>query len=127
PRLKPSRFTLLLILLASAWGTAQAASVLDIGTDYRIRGISMGSPEYGAPGDQNRNYYSQRLLAHVGGRFSPNLEFMTQFQAIGAAGSSTSVTDPVVNQAGGHYPNADFTPFVQWAYFKASELHDWPL
>jgi hypothetical protein len=118
-----------------------SASVLDIGTDYRIRGISVANPGYGAPNDQNRAYYSQRLLAHVGGRFSPNIEFMTQFQALGVAGSSGTVIDPVANQAvirppnevAGqyapvqHYAHTDFTPFMQWAYFKANELHDWPL
>lgn len=107
--------------------STSAASVLDIGTDYRIRGISHHDPGYGAPGDRNYAYYSQRALAHVGGRFSPNLEFMTQFQALGVAGSSTSVTDPVANQAAGHYPDTNFTPFLQWAYFKATQLHDLPL
>ncbi len=108
-------------------GNTKAASVLDIGTDYRIRGIGLGSPGYGAVGDHDYNYYSHRLLAHVGGRFSPNIEFMTQFQAIGVVGSSASVTDPAVNQARGHYQNTDFTPWVQLAYVKATELHDLPL
>ena len=123
----PARYFLFSILFFGAWAPVKAASVLDIGTDYRIRGISFDNPGYGAPGDQSLAYYSQRLLAHVGGRFSPNLEFMTQFQAIGVAGSSVPVTNPSANQALGHYPNTDFQPWVQWAYFKATELHDLPV
>jgi hypothetical protein len=121
------RPALLLTLFFGVLAPSHAASVLDIGTDYRMRGISLGNPGYGAPGDQDYAYYSQRVMAHVGGRFSPNIEFMTQFQALGVAGSSTSITDLTANQAAGHYPNTNFTPWVQWAYFKASELHDWPV
>jgi hypothetical protein len=135
------RFLLLLFFLAGTAAALHAASVLDVGTDYRIRGISVSNPGYGAPNDQNRAYYSQRLLAHVGGRFSPNLEFMTQFQALGVVGSSGTVNDPVANQAvvrppnevsslyspAQHYPRTDFTPFMQLAYFKASQIYDTPL
>jgi len=118
---------LLFFLLLGVLATKGTASVLDIGTDYRFRGISLGSPNYGAPEDHNYDYYSQRALAHIGGRFSPNIEFMTQFQALGVVGSSASVTDPVGNQAGSRYPNTNFTPWVQWAYFKATDLHDLPV
>jgi hypothetical protein len=122
-----SRTSVSLFLLFGALSSAQAASVLDVGTDYRLRAISIHKPSYGAPGDQSRAYFSQRALAHVGGRFSPNIEFMTQIQALGVAGSSASVTDLTANQAGSRYPDTDFRPWMQWAYFKASELHDLPV
>ena len=74
-------------------GSAYASSILDIGTDYRLRTISVTKADYGLTGNQNYPlYYSQRALAHIGGKFSPNLEFMTQFQALGVAGSSACST-----------------------------------
>ena len=108
-------------------GTAFAVSTLDIGTDYRLRGISLDKTDYGATTDQTFSYYSQRALAHIGGKFSPNIEFMTQIQALGVAGSSTSITNPVVNPAGNRYPNTSFSPWVQWAYMKASHVYDSPI
>jgi hypothetical protein len=114
-----------LLLLCST--SAVASSTLDIGTNYRLRGISMTRTDFGATQDQDYAYYSQRAQAHIGGRFSPNIEFMTRFQAIGIAGSSTSVTVPIANPAGGRYPNTDFTPWIQNAYLKATRLYDLPL
>jgi hypothetical protein len=104
-----------------------AASTLDIGTQYRIRGISMTRTDYGATDNQNYAYFSQRALAHVGGRFSPNIEFMMQFQAIGVVGSSSPLTNPIVNPALNRYPNTNFTPWIQTAYMKANQLYDLPL
>jgi len=115
---------LLLLLTASS---AFAASVLDVGTDYRIRGISMSKTDFGATGNQNYAYYSQRALAHIGGRFSPNIEFMTQLQALGIAGSSGTTISPIANPAGNRYPNTNFTPWIQTAYMKASQLYDMPV
>ncbi len=109
-------------------GFSFAASVLDIGTSYRLRGISLTHPAYGDANDQNFAYYSQRVQAHVGGRFSPNIEFMTQLQALSVAGSSNSVVNPAVNQAGtDFYPNTNFTPWMQLAYLKARRLYDMPV
>ena len=76
-----------------------ASSILDIGTDYRMRGVSISNADFGATSGQSYTYYSQRALAHIGARFSPNIEFMTQFQALGVAGSSATVTDPVASQS----------------------------
>lgn len=116
--------TVILSISSHAW----AASVLDIGTNYRLRGIYLQHSSYGDTNDPNYAYYSQRLQAHIGGRFSPNIEFMTQLQAIGIAGSSASVTNPTVNQAGTNfYPNSNFTPWIQLAYMKANRLYDMPV
>src|SRR5882757_5992719 len=85
-RMKKLVFVLAPFLLIS--GTASATSTLDIGTDYRLRALSYSKADYGLTGNQNYSlYYSQRALAHIGGKFSPNLEFMTQFQALSVAGS----------------------------------------
>jgi hypothetical protein len=102
-----------------------ANSILDIGTDYRLRAISFSEADYGASGNQNYPlYYSQRAEAHVGGRFSPNLEFMTQFQALGVAGSTGSISNITVDPSQGRYPNTNFSPWIQWAYLKANHLFD---
>ncbi len=114
-----------LLFLASS--TAIASSSLDIGTNYRLRGISMSNVDYGATDNQDYAYYSQRLQAYIGGKFSPNIEFKTQFQAIGIAGSSSTVTVPSANPAGSRYPNTTFTPWVQTAYMKATQLYDLPV
>ncbi|MFA5974665.1 MAG: alginate export family protein [Elusimicrobiota bacterium] len=103
------------------------ASILDIGTQYRLRGISVSKADFGASSGQDYGFYSQRALAHVSGRFSPNIEMMTQFQAIGLAGSSATITNPFSTPAGNRYPNANFSPWVQWAYMKASQLYDLPV
>ena len=103
------------------------AAILDVGTDYRLRGLSYSKVDYGVSSGQDYSYYSQRALAHIGGRFSPNIEFMTQVQAIGVAGSSASVTNPTVDPGMGRYPNTNFTPWVQWAYMKATQLYDMPI
>src|SRR5690349_18295555 len=79
-------FILPLFLLAAS--PARATSTLDIGTDYRMRILSYDKADYGLTNQTYSSYYSQRALAHIGGKFSPNLEFMTQFQALGVAGSS---------------------------------------
>ena len=111
----------LLFLCSSAY----ASSILDIGTDYRLRTISITKADYGLTGNQNYPlYYSQRAEAHIGGRFSPNLEFMTQFQALGVAGSSGSITNVTVDPSQGRYPNTNFSPWIQWAYMKANHLFD---
>jgi|GEM_PF-1550418 len=115
-------------LLTLSFSSARAASVLDIGTNYRMRAISFDKVTFGADGDQNYSYFSERAQAHIGGRFSPNLEFMTQFQALGISGSSSStISNPTLNPGGGRYPSTGFSPFVQNAYLKAKQLYDWPI
>jgi len=123
--LKHLKFIAAFFLLTSL---AHAASVLDIGTDYRMRAISFDKVDYGQTGDLSYSYFSERAQAHVGGRFSPNLEFMTQFEALGISGSSSgTIANPTLNPGGSRYPNTGFTPFVQTAYLKASQLYDWPV
>ena len=105
--------------------SAYASSILDIGTDYRLRAITISKADYGLTGGQNYPlYYSQRAEAHIGGRFSPNLEFMTQFQALGVAGSSASITNVTVDPSQNRYPSTNFSPWIQSAYMKANHLFD---
>jgi len=117
------KFFLLFFLPAAL----HAASVLDIGTNYRLRGISLSGTDYGATPDQDFSYYSQRAQAHIGGRFSPAIEMMVRFQAINVVGSTSPATYPSVSPGGSRVPNTDFTPWVQNAYFKVNRLYDWPV
>lgn len=107
--------------------SAYAGSVLDIGANYRLRGITTTNADFGATPDQDYSYYSQRAQAHIGGRFSPNIEMMVKFQAIGVAGSSVAINNLSVNPGGSRLPNTDFTPWIQNAYFKVSRLLDKPI
>lgn len=102
--------------------------MLDIGTDYRLRALALNKTDYGATSGQSYSYFSERALAYIGGRFSPNIEMMVQFQALGIVGASSStLSSPSVNPAAGRYPNANFSPWVQSAYLKASHLYDTPI
>src|SRR5688572_396055 len=90
-----------------------AASVLDIGTSYRLRGISYTNTDFGATPDQDFSYYSQRAQAHIGGRFSPNIEMMLRLQGLNVVGSSSPANTPSVDPTGNRYPNTSFTPWLQ--------------
>src|SRR5215472_5958909 len=53
---------------------------------------------------------------------------MTQFQALGIAGSSaTTISNPTINPAGNRYPSTSFSPWLQWAYMKANQMYDEPI
>src|SRR5438105_13475459 len=118
-------FGVVALLLLSVH-SSQAASILDIGTQYRLRGISISKADFGAT-NQDYSFYSQRALAHIGGRFSPNIEMMTQFEAIGIFGSSGTVNSSAAKPAGGRYPYTKFTPWNEWACLKDSQLHHLPV
>ena len=119
--------TLLTVFTFSFVPSLSHSAVLDIGTDYRLRWISLNRTDYGLTDGQNYNYFSQRAQAHIGARFTPNIELMTQFQALGVIGSSGSLTNPAINPAGNRYPNSNFQPFLQNAYLKASHIYDTPI
>jgi len=115
-------------LLSAPVSKLQATSMLDIGTDYRLQAISLSKTDYGATSGQNYSFLSERALAYIGGSFSPNIEMMVQFQALGIVGASSStLSSPSVNPAAGRYPNTNFSPWVQWAYVKASHIYDTPI
>lgn len=102
--------------------------MLDIGTDYTLRAISLNKTDYGATTGQDFSYFSERAMAYIGGSFSPNIEMMVQLQALGIVGaSSATLSSPSVNPAAGRYPNTNFSPWIQWAYVKASHIYDTPI
>ncbi len=120
------KFTILLTtFLLVGFSHIHAAPKLDIGAEYRLRGIQIGNPNYGSDGPLGANqtvdqkYYSQRARVYLTGKFDPGIELGTVIQAIGVAGSSTPIT--------GHYPKEDFSPFIENIYIQINEFHDWPL
>src|SRR5208282_1105332 len=113
---RPSEIVAGIVLLAclTPAGPLQASSVLDIGTDYRLRAISFGKADFGSTGGQDYSYFSDRAEAYVGGHFSPNIEMMVQFQALEIVGASSStLASPTVTSAASRYPNTSFAPWVQ--------------
>lgn len=115
--------------------SARAETKLDIGSEYRIRGVQMSNPTYASeatPGyvvglntvpvygtASDQNYYSQRARVYMKARFDSGIEVGTVLQAIGVAGSTQSMI--------GRYPKEDFTPFIENAYIQANEMFDWPV
>jgi hypothetical protein len=122
-----SRYLPALLFAFAFFPNPAKAATLDIGTDYRLRWVSLSRADYGLTDGQNYSYFSQRAQMHLGGRFSPNIELMTQFQALGVEGSSNSLTNPATNPAGNRYPNSNFQPWLQSAYLKATHIHDTPI
>lgn len=98
---------------------------LDIGADYRLRGISFMNPTYsseppvGEGKTISQRYYTHRARIYLKGSLNPKIEIGTVLQAIGVSGS----TQPIANR----YPKEDFTPFLENIYLKANEINEWPV
>jgi len=113
------------VLIFLACKGLSAAPKLDVGTEYRIRGVAFRNPTYGSElplGTQktiNQSYYSHRARIYLKGRLDPGIEIASTIQAIGIAGSSA----PVLNR----YPDEDFSPFIENVYIQVNEMWDWPL
>lgn len=102
-----------------------AASKLDVGVDYRLRGIQLTNPTYaselpiGSGISIDHKYYSQRARVYLTGKLDPGIEIASVIQAIGVSGSSAPAL--------GRYPNESFTPFIENVYAQANEIFGWPL
>lgn len=98
---------------------------LDVGAEYRFRGIQLNNPTYtseapiGSGKTIDQKYYSHRARVYLKGKLDPGIEIGTVIQAIGLAGS----TGPVLNR----YPNENFSPFMENIYIQANEIYDWPV
>ncbi len=116
-------------------GAASAETKLDIGSEYRVRGVQFSNPTYNSQivrpfntttlttgtvrSALDESYYTQRAKVYMKARFDPGIEVGTVLQAIGVSGS----TQPLI----GRYPKEDFTPFVENAYIQANEIFDFPV
>ncbi len=115
---------LLITLLLTTTRLLQAA-VIDIGSEYRLRSVTLANPTYtseapiGSGKTIDQNYFSHRARVYLKGKFDPNIEVGTVIQAISIAGS----TAPFINR----YPKEDLTPFIENAYIKANEIYDFPI
>lgn len=118
-------FTFLPLYLFASLPLVHAEQKLDIGAEYRLRGLSFTNPTYASeePLGQNKTiwqkYYSQRARVYLKGNLNPKIEISAVLQAIGVSG----FTQPLL----GRYPKEDFTPFLENIYIKADEIQDWPV
>ena len=102
-----------------------AASKLDVGAEYRLRGIQITNISYaselplGSGKTVDQKYYSQRARVYLTGKLDPGIQIGSVIQAVGVAGSSTALL--------GRYPHEDFTPFIENIYAQANEMFGWPL
>lgn len=119
-------FAILIFLFFSIPATkCSGASKLDIGADYRLRGIQYGNPTYaseqplGSGVTLDHKYYSHRARIYLKAKLEPEIEIGSVIQAIGVAGS----TAPLLNR----YPNEIFQPFIENAYIQANNIQGWPI
>ncbi len=114
-----------LLSILTGVSLTHSATKLDIGAEYRLRGIQLNNPTYASelPIDTgktiNYSYYSNRAKVYVKGKFDSGVEIGTVLQAIGVSGS----TGPILNR----YPDEKFVPFIENAYLKANDVMDWPI
>ena len=103
----------------------QSASKLDVGADYRLRGIYYSNPTYtsetpiGSGKTIEQRYYTHRAKIYIKGKFDPQIEVASVIQAIGLSGSTQSFQN--------RYPKEDFSPFIENAYLRGNELFDLPI
>src|SRR3989338_171746 len=101
------------------------ASKLDIGADYRFRGVQINNPSFtsetpiGSGKTIEEKYYSQRAKVYLKGKLDPGIEIGAVLQSLGVVGS----TAPLRNR----YPKEDFSPFIENAYLQANEFNDLPI
>src|SRR3989339_774517 len=114
--------TLLALFMLISAGAPLVAASLSIDTEYRLRGISFANNDFDATTSTDAvNYYSQNLKLSVKGNFAPGVEIAASLSALGVAGSTYTILDVPA------YPATNFTPFVDSAYLKISNLGDAPI
>ncbi len=83
---------------------------LNIGLDYRLRGISIENNDFQSDTADHLNYYSHRARFYMTTWLNQDVEASLRLQSIniwGLEGSNTPMT---------RYPNADGTPWVEEAF-----------
>lgn len=122
---KRTLFILLLLVIAFIASPLYSAPKLDVGAEYRLRGIQYSNPTYAseqplsAGNTVDQKYYSHRARVYMKGKFDPGIEIGAIIQAIGVAGSTQTIA--------GHYPKEDFTPFMENIYLQANDFHELPV
>jgi hypothetical protein len=97
------------------------ADSLVIDTDYRLRGISYTNLDFDAATSSDAvSYYSQRLRVSIIGKFAQGLELGSRITALGVVGSSATIFAVP-------YPNTTFSPYIENAYIKLTDMADYPV
>jgi hypothetical protein len=99
------------------------SDVLNITTDYRVRGLSYANTSFDLNSSSSTAYYSQRLSLGISADLKPDIEIGSKITALGIAGSSQTLNSLGVYP----YAKTDFTPFIENAYVKVSKLADMPI
>ncbi|MFH1283506.1 MAG: hypothetical protein ABII27_07565 [bacterium] len=94
------------------------ASSLDLGSEYRLRGLSYSNLDYVESTGDSSNFYSHRLRIYLIGSPLDNFEIITRIQAVGIAAGTTPTS---------RYPDADFNPWIENIYFTLKDVFSLPL
>src|SRR5436309_1391282 len=94
----PTRFSCLLslfvVMIFAAAAQLRAEAKLDLGAEYRMRGVHYGNltyasePPAGSGLTTDADYYTQRARVYVKAKLDPGIEIGTVLQSIGVAGST---------------------------------------
>ncbi len=115
-----------LSLLITLHSSLFCASLLNLETEYQLRGLAYPNLDYDtSTSTDSRAYYTQRLRLTIKGNFSPGVEICTKLQSIGTV-ASTTTWQTFDWQKQYPYPNTNFVPFIENAYVKIIEPKGYP-
>jgi len=91
-------------------------SSLNIGLDYRLRGVAIDNNDTQADTNDSLNYYSQQARVYMTGWLNENVEASLRVQSLNIWGLEGS-TSPVTR-----YPAADGSPWIENVYVNMPNL-----
>jgi hypothetical protein len=106
----------LLVLLSGATLARAEKTSLDLGLDYRLRGVSIGNNDMDKRTKDSLSYYSQSARFYMRAWLNEDVEASFRLHSInlwGMEGTSTLATA---------YPKADGTPWVEEAYIHLPNM-----
>jgi hypothetical protein len=107
---------LLALLLAPGFAGAEL-SALNLGLDYKLRGVGIQNND-GLPDTQDsRSYYSHQARIYMNGWLNNDVEAGLRIQSINIWGLEGSTSAPVTR-----YPAADGTPWIEQVYVHMPNL-----
>jgi hypothetical protein len=98
------------ILLAAGPARGEFTS-LNLGMDYRLRGVSVDNNDLDNATNDRFSYYSQNVRAYLTSWLNQDVEASLRLQSLNIWGLEGSASAPVTR-----YPKSDGTPFVEEAY-----------
>lgn len=131
---KRTAIALLTTILCMATALNAHSASLDVTTDYRLRSITYTNNDYdNTTSTDTPRFYSQDLRIGIQGNFVPGVEIGVKISAVGVAGSTTAYAFAYPGVIGSShtitppYPRTDFTPFIENAYIKLTNIGDYPI